>query len=199
MSYHAEVADPAAAIPVGGSMSPALDALSLRFVIWAQRTTGPALDIGCGEGIATRALLARGGHVVAVDPDEAALRRLLEHVPAEQSRRLKVRPGKLPDIDFKLANFAAIHAARVLHLLDPVSLEPSLRKFYRWLYPQGKLFVSLLTPTAACHARQITALDEGALRHHVSAVGFFVEDSTTYLPSWSGAQECCAVVARCSP
>ncbi len=209
MSYHADVGHhnlTAAAVPrrVGDPPRPLLDPLSLRFVIWAQGAAGPALDVGCGDGIATRALLARGGHVVALDSDATALHRLVEQVPAEQCRRLKVRLGQLPDVDFKLANFAAIHAARVLHLLDPVSLEPSLRKFYRWLYPEGKLFVSVLTPRAVGHPRgpgacsQAHLLDEGALRRHVDAVGFVVEESMTYLPAWSDTEECCAVIARCA-
>jgi SAM-dependent methyltransferase len=209
MSYQADVVHQnltiaAPPIPFGESMSPSLDPLSLRFVIWAQAAAAPVLDIGCGDGVASRALLARGGHVVAVDPDPAALHRLVEQVPAEQCRRLKVRLGRLPDVDFKLANFAAIHAARVLHLLEPVSLEPSLRKFYRWLYPEGKLFLSVLTPRAAGHARRarnacpIHPLDEEALRRHLGAAGFFIEESTTYLPPWSDSEECCAAVARCT-
>ena len=203
MSYQADVVHQNLTFRV----APTLDPLSLQFVIWAQAADGHALDIGCGEGLATRALLARGGHVVAVDPDATVLHRLVEHVPGEQCRRLKVRLGQLPDIDFKLAQFAAIHAARVLHLLDPVSLQPSLRKFYRWLYPEGKLFVSVLTPKGARHVLEmephapawppIHPLDEGALQDYLSAVGFVIEDSMTYLPSPSEAYECCGVIARC--
>jgi SAM-dependent methyltransferase len=185
-----------------------LDALSLEFVIWAQRSDARALDIGRGDGIATRALLARGGHVVAVGTDPGELRRLIERVPTEQRRRLEVRLGQLPDIDFKHADFAAIHAARILHLLDPVSRAPSLRKFYRWLYPEGKLFVSMPTPQGlhrtlqtdgqpSSHPR-IHPLDESALAWQVRAAGFVVEDSTTYQPPWKGSPECCAVIARCA-
>jgi SAM-dependent methyltransferase len=176
-------------------------------VIWAQAAAGPTLDVGCGDGIATRALLARGGHIVAVDPDVGALHHLVEHVPTEQCRRLKVRLGQLPDIDFKVANFAAIHAARVLHLLDPVSLAPSLRKFYRWLYPEGKLFVSMPTLSASHrtlrarppHRPRIHPLDESTVAWQIRAAGFVIEESTTYLPPWSGAQECSAVIARAAP
>jgi ubiquinone/menaquinone biosynthesis C-methylase UbiE len=186
-------------------MSPALDPLSLKFVIWAQEAGGPSLDVGCGDGIATLALLARGGHVVALDSDAAVLHRLVEHAPAEQCRRLRIRLGQLPDVDFKAANFAAIHAARILHFLDPVGLEYSLRKFYRWLYPKGRLFVSVLTPAGARRVPSRTRsdppvfpLDERTLHREISAAGFFVEDASTYLPPWEGSQECCAVIARCT-
>jgi ubiquinone/menaquinone biosynthesis C-methylase UbiE len=185
-------------------MSPSLDPLCLKFVVWAQATGAPALDVGCGDGSATLALLARGGHVVALDSDATALHRLVERVPAGQCRRLKVRLGQLPAIDFKAANFAAIHAARVLHFLDPVELESSLRKFYRWLYPEGKLFVSVLTPAGARQLSpraesdpRVYPMDEKALRREISATGFFIEDARTYWPPWEGSQECCAVIARC--
>jgi SAM-dependent methyltransferase len=127
-------------------MSPALDELSLQFAIWTRTATGDSLDIGCGDGIATAAALARGGHVLAVDPDRTSIRQLLSRIPSEQHPRVKVQVGSLPTIDFKLARFAAVHAARVLHFLDGTAVECSLRKFFRWLYPDGKLFISTLTP-----------------------------------------------------
>lgn len=189
----------------GNSTSRTLDPLSLQFVIWAQAAGAPSLDVGCGDGSATLALLARGGHVVALDSDAAALHRVVERAPIEQCQRLKVRLGQLPDVDFKAANFAAIHAARILHYLDPVAVEYSLRKFYRWLYPAGRLFVSALTPTGAGRiARRaksdppVYPLDERTLRREISAAGFFVEDANTYLPPWEASQECCSVIARCT-
>ena len=188
----------------GNAMSSVLDSVSLKFVIWAQEAGATSLDIGCGDGSATLALLARGGHVVALDPDASALHRLVERAPTEHCRRLRVRLGQLPTVDFKVADFAAIHGARVLHLLDPVALEQSLRKFYRWLYPEGRVFLSVLTPAGARQlparngsAPHIYPLDERTLRREISAAGFFVEESSTYLPPWEGSQECCAVIARC--
>jgi cyclopropane fatty-acyl-phospholipid synthase-like methyltransferase len=211
VSYYAAAAQPPATSSEAclsngpaNSIGAPLDSLSLKFVIWAQEAGGLSLDI-CGDGTATLALLARGGHVVALDSDAAALHRLVERAPTQQCRRLKVRLGQLPAVDFKAANFAAIHAARVLHFLDPVAIEYSLRKFYRWLYPEGRLFVSVLTPTGARRAASRTSsgppicpLDERMLRREISAAGFFVEDASTYLPSWEGSQECCAVIARCT-
>ena len=189
-------------------MTAALDPISLQFVIWAQAMDATALEIGCGDGATTLALLARGGHVVAIDPNTAALHYLIERVPLEQCQRLKVRLGQVPDIDFKLANFGAIHAAHVLHLLDPVSLGQSLDKFYRWLYPKGKLFVSALTPAGArdrSHRLRwrtdgytlIYPLDEETLCRKLISAGFAVEESATYASPWRCSQECCGVIARC--
>ena len=193
VSYYAPAVPrpPAAAVLLGATgsanaMSPALDALSLKFVIWAQEAGATVLDIGCGDGIATLALLARGGHVVAVDPDATALHRLVERTTSEQCHRLQVRLGQLPTVDFKAANFRAIHAARVLHLLARESVGQSLRKFYRWLYPEGRLFISALHP-----------LDETTLRREVGAAGFLVEESSTYPLPWESSQECAGLIARC--
>jgi SAM-dependent methyltransferase len=127
-------------------MSPALDPLSLKFAIHLRNCKRDGLDVGCGEGIATIAALARGGHVLAVDRDPGVLHRLLARVPSEQYRRLKVREAALPDVDFKFGHFAAVHASRVLHFLSPHEIQSSLRKFFRWLYPDGKLFISVLNP-----------------------------------------------------
>jgi hypothetical protein len=57
--------------------------------------------------------------------------------------------GDLPELDFKSVPFSAVHAARVLHFLDGAAIRRTLRKFYRWLYPDGKLFLSALTPNGA--------------------------------------------------
>jgi len=133
-------------------MSPALDRLSLKFAIWARDAPSASLDVGCGDGIATMSVLARGGHVVAVDPDEVAMGLLIGRIPSEHFRRLKVRLSTLADLEFKAPHFSAVHVARVLHRLDPAALTQGLRKFFRWLYPDGKLFVSTFTPAGSAWA-----------------------------------------------
>jgi SAM-dependent methyltransferase len=133
-------------VSVDECMSPALDQLTLSFAMHMRASPSRGLDIGCGHGIATAAALARGGSVTAIDPDLEALRRLVARVPPEQFPRLRIRLAALPACDFKAANFSAVHVSRVLHLLSPENLQISLRKFFRWLYPNGKLFVSALSP-----------------------------------------------------
>jgi len=137
---------------LAGQLSPALDRLSLKFAIWAGNAPSASLDVGCGDGVATISVLARGGHVVAVDPDEVAMGLLIGRIPSAHFRRLKVRLSKLPDLEFKATHFSAVHVARVLHLLHPVALTHTLRKFFRWLYPEGKLFVSTFTPAGPAWA-----------------------------------------------
>jgi SAM-dependent methyltransferase len=139
---YSEVATPAAPTD---RMSPALDDLAMRFALFARATRGDVLDVGCGDGIASAAALMRGARIYAVDPDQAALQHLLARVAPVHARRLRVRIGSLPGINFKFPRFSAVHASRVLHLLDPQALQGSLQKFFQWLYPDGKLFLSTLT------------------------------------------------------
>jgi SAM-dependent methyltransferase len=127
-------------------MSPTLDTIAWRFAEYAQNSRLNVLDVGCGDGIATAAALDRGAYVIAADPDRNVLRQLLARVRSEQYARLTLRTESLDDLDFKIAQFAAVHAGRVLHALEPAALQRSLRKFCRWLYPEGKLFVSTYTP-----------------------------------------------------
>jgi SAM-dependent methyltransferase len=204
-------------------MSPALDTLSLKFAIYMRHSRLEGLDVGCGEGIATIAALARGGHVMAVDRDPAVLHRLLARVPSEQYRRLKVREATLPQLDFKFAHFAGVHASRVLHFLPPDALRATLRKFFRWLYPDGKLFVSVLNPRGtfwrglrADYSRRtmfgeawpgyiewprasaaVHLLDENILKRELDAAGFIVEELSSYTLPWDAEQLCTAAVARC--
>jgi len=117
----------------------------MRFVLHARTVQGDMLDIGCGDGIATVAALTRGAHLYAVDPDQNVLQHLLARVPPVHAPHLKVRLGSLPGVNFKFPRFSAVHASRVLHFLDPLGVQRSLQKFFHWLYPNGKLFISTLT------------------------------------------------------
>lgn len=163
-------------------MSPSLDELSLKFAIWARHANRNCLDIGCGDGLATTAALARGGHVLAVDPDHVALHRLLMRTPLEQYRRLRVRAASLPDLDLKSAHFAGVHAARVVHLLEPQAFQQSLRNFCRWLYPGGKLFMSALAPSGSFWAPFHAEFSRR--QHSRERWPGYIQDITRFLPEW---------------
>jgi SAM-dependent methyltransferase len=165
-------------------MSPALDQLSLEFVIWSRTSERPCLDVGCGTGVAAAAVVARGGRIVAFDPDSRALDDLRLRIPVEQHARLKTRLGRLPALDFKIAQFGAVHVARVLHLLDIHDLQQSLRKFFRWTYPTGKLFISALSPSGRFwkpyETEYVRRVREGAQWPG------YVEDLAQHFPNWDG-------------
>ena len=164
-------------------MSPALDPLSIRFAAHARVSKSSVLDLGCGTGIATVAALARGAHVVAIDSDEEALRELLVRIPKAQYPRLQVRVGCLPDLNFKYAHFSAVHVSRVLHVLDGDGLRHAFANFFRWLYPEGKLYISALSPVGpywnpfqAEYSRRLERQDEWP---------GYIESVSDYFPEWS--------------
>jgi len=70
-----------------------------------------AVDLGCGDGTETRALLAQGWTVVAVDGAPEAIARLQASLPAEHAARLTAVVGRfheveLPDADFVFAGLS---------------------------------------------------------------------------------------------
>jgi SAM-dependent methyltransferase len=165
-------------------MSPVLDALSLKFVLYARTIRLETLDVGCGDGVATLAALERGGYVVALDPDSAVLERLRTRVSAEQQARLCTIQGQLPSVDFDRERFAAVHAAHLLQHLPEHELDRSLRKIHDWLKTHGSLFVSIAAPTSRRW--------EAVLRRNE----FEIDDVMAYPLPWNEAERCIGIVAR---
>jgi SAM-dependent methyltransferase len=72
---------------------------------------GQAIDLGCGDGTETMALLARGWRVLAVDREPAAIERVLAGVPEEARPRLATQVASfdhavLPAADFVYAGLS---------------------------------------------------------------------------------------------
>lgn len=131
------------------SVSPALDALSFKFAMWAARATATCLDVGCGPGVATRAALARGARLIAVDPDLSSLHQLLAQLPVIQFGAVCINPARLEELSFAQGQLACVHISRVLQHLDGAAIQRGFSDIGRWLQPGGKLFLSALTPEGA--------------------------------------------------
>jgi SAM-dependent methyltransferase len=72
---------------------------------------GEAVDVGCGHGTDTLALLERGWSVLAVDAEAEAIERVHARVPAELEPRLRTRVSPMeeiafPDVDLVWASFS---------------------------------------------------------------------------------------------
>jgi trans-aconitate methyltransferase len=70
-----------------------------------------AIDLGCGDGSETLALLAKGWRVLAVDQEPAAIARVLAAVPAAARPRLETQVAAfqavaLPSADFIYAGLS---------------------------------------------------------------------------------------------
>ena len=186
----AVMALPSDQLAVAGEIrrAPGLDELSLRFVIASRTARQPVLDFGCSDGLASSAALARGAHVCAIDPDEAAIRQLLARVPSQHHRRLRARVESLLHADFAENSFGAIHAARVLQGFDVDAVENTLRNFFRWLHPGGRLYVSVPVPALQSA--------ENFFCREILAAGFALEEARRYSLPWNPHQQCCSAIAR---
>jgi SAM-dependent methyltransferase len=79
--------------------------------------TGAAVDLGCGQGIETAAMLARGWTVTAIDAQEDGIRRLRERVPVESAGRLITRISLMEDAELPPSDL--VHASYSLPFCRP--------------------------------------------------------------------------------
>ncbi|MBA2637134.1 MAG: class I SAM-dependent methyltransferase [Solirubrobacterales bacterium] len=125
----------------------------LRFLLEGVRPGHRVLDLGCGEGTFSAALIAAGARPIAVDAAEGALRRARERVEGLDARRWP-DGAPLPVAD---ASVDVAWAGEVLeHVVD---LAPWLSEVRRALRPRSTLLVS--TPHTGRAALLAAALSRG--------------------------------------
>ena len=89
------------------------------------------LDLAAGTGKLTRALVARGLTVLAVDPSSQMLARLRENLPV-----VECREGTAEAIPVRDEAVDAVTVAQAFHWFEP---QPALREIHRVLRPHGGL------------------------------------------------------------
>lgn len=130
---------------------------------------GPAsllADVGCGTGISSRLIAARGVSVIGIEPN-ADMRTRAEQVPPEpDSAPVEYRAGEAEATGFPDDSVSAVLSAQAFHWFDA---ERSLREFHRILRPGG--WVALMwyerdetDPFTACYG--------DLLRRHSEAAAF---------------------------
>ncbi len=96
------------------------------------------LEIGCGSGRITRDLASRAREVVAIDPDQVALRRARAVVTGANVRFVQARAEalELPGCTFDVAIFSLS-----LHHVPPEKMGASLLRVARHVRPGGRMVV----------------------------------------------------------
>jgi SAM-dependent methyltransferase len=112
----------------------------LALEAWTGRP-GVALDLGCGAGRDTRALLGLGWKVHAVDSEPEALARLAEHVPAAHRDRLTPMLGKFEELQLPVVDL--INASFSLPFCPPARFASLWKSLFAALNPGG-IFVGQL-------------------------------------------------------
>jgi len=97
---------------------------------------GDAVDLGCGQGVDTLALLERGWTVFATDAEHEAIERVRARVPESLAPRLRTRVSpmeevELPDADLVWASFS-------LFFCDPARFDEVWARIRAAIRPGGR-------------------------------------------------------------
>lgn len=105
---------------------------------------GVAVDLGCGDGAETVALLRRGWSVVAMDSEAQAIDLLRAAVPVGLERQLTAAVSRLEDFEIPPCDFA--YAGASLPFCSPDGFESMWARLRAALRPGGRLAVNLFGP-----------------------------------------------------
>ncbi|MFJ5276250.1 class I SAM-dependent methyltransferase [Streptomyces parvulus] len=107
---------------------------------------GPALDLGCGGGRNTVALLERGFDVLAVDLHEGMVAATRARTAGYPEGRVTVRRGAAHAVPADDAAFALVVCYGVLHnAVDRAQWEAAVGELRRVLRPGGRLALNTFT------------------------------------------------------
>ncbi len=103
-----------------------------------------AVDLGCGTGSETLAMLNAGWVVTAVDAEAEALEVLRSRVRAEHAPRLVLRQARMEE--FSVPEAALIHAGFSLPFIPQATFADVWRRIFEAVTPSGRFAGQLFGP-----------------------------------------------------
>jgi SAM-dependent methyltransferase len=103
---------------------------------------GRAIDLGCGAGIDTLAMLSRGWRVFATDAEREAIDRLRARVPEELAERLETHVSPMEEVELPSADL--LFASFSLFFCDPARFPHVWRRIGAALAGGGRFVGELL-------------------------------------------------------
>jgi SAM-dependent methyltransferase len=125
----------------GTTLGAVTEALEHRVILELAGSVDGArvLDLGCGDGLLTRTLAARGARTVGLDIDRAMLRAAIARAEAPPAQRAQFVQGRIEQLPFPDAVFDTVAAVTVLCFVpDPTT---ALREIARVLRPGGHMVI----------------------------------------------------------
>lgn len=120
-----------------------LDPIAQKGIAFGKGKTSPILDIGCGYGAVSRALLAQGNSVIANDSSLEHLENLKSSLPEDQKEHLTLMSGIFPEeFEPQPQSLSAAIAIWVFHFLSGEELKFAARKLFLALEQGGCVFIS---------------------------------------------------------
>jgi tellurite methyltransferase len=114
----------------------------LMDVLGSYDRPGRAIDLGCGAGIDTLAMLSRGWRVFATDAEREAIDRLRARVPGDLAGRLETRVSPMEEVELPPADL--LFASFSLFFCDPARFPDVWRRIGAALAGGGRFVGELL-------------------------------------------------------
>lgn len=137
----------------------------IRMGLRGARVLGPVVDLGCGPGFLSEALLRQGFAVVAFDRSAATLEQIRARFAGEP-RFLGAEESRLDELPLGDAEAGAVFLVEVLEHLSREAWDPLVAEVARVLRPGGRFVVT--TPNQEnLAARKIACPECGSVFHRV--------------------------------
>jgi tellurite methyltransferase len=134
-----------------------------------------AVDLGCGDGTETMALLARGWRVLAIDQTPEAIERVLAAVSEEHRPRLQTQVAAFQDVSLPPADF--VYAGLSLPFCAPAHFPAVWAGIVATLRPGGRFASHLFGERDSWRSNpDMTFHTEAELRERL--IGFTIESLT---------------------